>query len=95
MTEESIRKWFCHKLECYGEFINKYTSSSRNEETYYINLFTTGNNYYCADINNNTIIGIEQRALNVKKRFSRYIFVARDSKDGNKLKKLIFKNNKN
>jgi three-Cys-motif partner protein len=93
MTEASIKKWFCHKLQCYGEFIREYTAALSDRDNYYIELFATGNNYHCADIND-SIAGSEQRALDIKKAFSRYIFICRDIDDSTKVSKLAFKNNK-
>jgi len=93
MAGATIKKWFCHKLECYGEFIKKYAATLPDEDCCYIELFASGNSYYCADIND-SIAGSEQRALNIKNGFARYIFVARDTDDGNKIKNFTFNNNK-
>ena len=80
MVGATIKKWFCHKLECYGEFIKEYAVMLPCEDFYYIELFASGNSYRCADIND-SIAGSEQRALDVKKGFSRYIFISRDTED--------------
>lgn len=93
MTEVKIKKWFCHKLECYGEFIKKYTATLPDKDCYYTELFASGHSYYCADIND-FIAGSEQRALDIKNGFDRYIFIARDTDDSDRVKKLSFNNNK-
>jgi len=93
MAGVTIKKWLCHKLECYGEFIKEYAAMLPCDDFHYIELFSSGNSYKCADINE-SIAGSEQRALDVKKGFSHYIFIARDIEDSNRIKKLAFNNNK-
>ena len=93
MASVTIKKWLCHKLECYGEFIKEYAATLPSDDYYYIELFASGNSYKCTDINE-SIAGTEQRALDIKQAFARYIFLARDTEDSNKIERLSFNNNK-
>ncbi len=93
MPGSVIKKWFCHKLQCYGEFIKECAAKLPDGDFYYIELFSSGSNYYCADIND-SIAGSEKRSLDIKNGFARYIFIARDTDDSNRVKKLSSNNEK-
>ncbi|UCG53931.1 MAG: three-Cys-motif partner protein TcmP [Dehalococcoidia bacterium] len=84
-TPKIINKWFCHKLECFGDFIKSY---SRDESGFYLEPFASGGVYTCKGTDCLTE-GAELRSL--KDSFLECIFLANDINDARNLKKLISK----
>ena len=81
-TPRIINKWLCHKLECFGDFINSY---STDEPRFYLELFAGYGIYTCKDTNC-LVDGSELRAL--KDGFLKCIFLVNDVQDASSLKKL-------
>jgi three-Cys-motif partner protein len=81
-----IRKWGCHKLECFADYIEAYTASLGKERYCYLELYASGGKRLCRG----TDCIIEDSALRAlsTKKFDRYIFVSRDSRDAESLAKL-------
>jgi three-Cys-motif partner protein len=77
-----INKWLCHKLECFGEFVNTY---STDKSRCYLEPFAGCGLCTCKDTDC-IVDGTELRAL--KNGFLRCIFIVRDSRDAASLKKL-------
>ena len=80
-----IKKWSCHKLECFTDFIEAYARTLENTECCYLGLYSGPGNCACKDTDCN-MDDSELRAL--KTRFNRYIFVARNQPDAENLKRL-------
>ncbi len=78
-----ISKWACHKLECFGDFVEAYARN--NTKRCYLELFAGGGQYACKGTDC-VVDGPELRAL--KARFSRCIFVAKKPPDAESLKRL-------
>lgn len=84
---KQIRKWVCHKLECFAEYIEAYTSALGKERCCYLELYASGGKCICKG----TDCVIEDsalRALATKRKFDSYILIARDSQDADSLKQL-------
>ena len=77
-----INKWLCHKLECFSEFVNTY---STDKSKCYLELFAGCGVCTCKDTNC-LVDDAEIRAL--KNGFLQCIFIVRDSRDAKNLKKL-------
>ena len=86
-TPKIINKWFCHKLECFGDFIKSY---SRDKSRYYLEPFASGGVYTCKGADCLTD-GSELRSL--KNGFIECIFLVNDVNDARNLKKRIAKIN--
>jgi three-Cys-motif partner protein len=71
-------KWSSHKLECLAEYIQVYAASLKNSGCY-IELFAAVPPHD----------GIEIRVMKIKNRFSRYIFVTRDTANASRLREVI------
>jgi len=82
-----IGKWTCHKIECFADFIEAYTQAQEKTDSYYIELYAGCGNCICNSANC-CIDDSELRALKVKTRFARYIFVVRDRQDAENLRLL-------
>jgi three-Cys-motif partner protein len=78
-----IRKWACHKLECFADYIGAYSRAMGKDECYYLELFAGCGSCRCIGTDC-TIQDSALRALKVK--FARYIFVVGDSHDAESLK---------
>jgi three-Cys-motif partner protein len=79
-TPRIINKWFCHKLECFGDFLKYY---STDKPRYYLELFAGCGTYTCKGTDC-LIDGSELRTL--KNGFSEYIFIVNDLQDSRNLK---------
>ena len=77
-----INKWLCHKLECFGDFVNAY---SADKPGCYIELFAGCGVCTCMG-SNCALDGSEIRAL--KSGFQKCIFIVKDSHDARHLRKL-------
>lgn len=83
-----IRKWTCHKLEAFSDYLKAYAPVTRKADYCYIELYAGRGNGTC----NGTdcyIEGSELRALASKCRFARYIFVAKSQADADRLRQVI------
>jgi three-Cys-motif partner protein len=84
---KQIRKWTCHKLECFTEYTEAYTRTLDNDQCYYLELYAGCGNCICKG----TDCIIEDsalRALGTGTKFAKYIFITRDSQDAENLKQL-------
>lgn len=81
-TPRIIHKWFCHKLECFSEFIKAY---SPGNSKCYLELFAGCGICTCKDTDC-LVDGSELRAL--KDGFLKCIFIVKDSQDAKSLRKL-------
>jgi three-Cys-motif partner protein len=82
-----IRNWICHKLECFADYIEAYTSMMGKNQCYYLELYAGCGNCVCVG----TDCVIEDsalRALKAKTKFDRCIFIVGDAGDAKSLKKL-------
>ena len=80
-----IRRWACHKLECFTDYIKAYASTLGNNQCCYLELYAGCGNCVCKG----TDCVIEDSALRaLKTKFARYIFIVSDSQDANGLKQL-------
>ncbi len=86
-TPKFINKWFCHKLECFNDFIKSYSSDN---STYYLEPFARGGVYTCKGTDCLTD-GSELRSL--KYGFLKCIFLVKDVRDARSLKKRVAKFN--
>jgi three-Cys-motif partner protein len=80
-----IRKWVCHKMECFSDFIEAYARTLRNAGYCYIGLFSGSGSYSCEGTDCN-MDDAELRALRAD--FTRYIFVVKNKPDAESLKRL-------
>jgi len=86
-TPKQIRKWICHKLECFAEYIEAYTRTLDDNRCCYLELYAGCGKCICKG----TDCVIEDsalRALATKRKFDSYILIARDSQDAESLKQL-------
>lgn len=81
-----IRKWTCHKLECFTDYIEAYAKSLRNSFCY-LELYAGCGSCICKGTDC-CIEDSELRALKTKTRFAKYIFVVRNRQNGENLKRL-------
>ena len=82
-----IRKWTCHKLECFADYIEAYARTLGKNKGCYLELYAGCGNCIC----NGTDCIIEDsalRALTTKTKFARYIFVAGDQQNARNLERL-------
>lgn len=82
-----IRKWVCHKLECFADYIEAYTSALGKDRHCYLELYASGGKCLCKG----TDCIVEDsalRALSTKRKFDNYILIARDSEDAESLAQL-------
>jgi three-Cys-motif partner protein len=80
-----IRKWVCHKLECFADYIEAYTAALGKERSSYLELYASSGKCLCKG----TDCVIEDsalRALAVKRQFDQYILITRDARDAETLK---------
>ena len=84
---KQIRKWTCHKLECFAEYIEAYTRALDNGQCCYLELYAGCGNCICKG----TDCIIEDsalRALGTETKFAKYILIVRDSQNADSLKQL-------
>jgi len=80
-----IRKWTCHKLECFADYIEAYSQAMGNNQCYYLELYAGCGQCICKGTN----CIIEDSALRaLKTKFAKYIFIVSDSRDADSLKQL-------
>jgi three-Cys-motif partner protein len=80
-----IKKWTCHKFECFTEYIETYAKTLKNTECCYLELYSGGDYYTCKGTDCQ-IEGAQLRAL--KAKFAKYIFVVKNQQDEENLKQL-------
>jgi three-Cys-motif partner protein len=89
---KQIRKWVCHKLECFAEYIEAYTRALDSNRCCYLELYAGGGNCICKG----TDCIIEDsalRALGTETKFTKYILIVRESQQAENLKQLTAKYN--
>ncbi len=89
-----IKRWDCHKLECFADYIDAYTGSLTDTECYYVELYAGGGKCLCEG----TDCCIEDsslRALRSRTKFAKYIFVVRDHENAESLQQQIAPDNTN
>jgi len=82
-----IRKWNCHKLECFADYIEAYTKTLTNTDCCYLEIFSGCGRCTCRGTDC-IIDGSELRALKTRTKFSKFIFVVRNPRDAKNLKRL-------
>jgi len=82
---KQIRKWACHKLECFTDYIEDCTKTLKNTECCYLQLYAGGGSCVCRGTDC-CIDDSELRALKTGEKFSKYIFVVRNQQDAENLK---------
>jgi hypothetical protein len=80
-----ISKWMCHKLECLADFFNTYAEENSNR--YYLEPFAGCGSCTCRGTDC-VVDDSELRALKAKSRFSKCIFIVRESPDAENLARL-------
>jgi three-Cys-motif partner protein len=84
---KQIRKWVCHKLECFTDYIEAYTSLLGKDHYCYLELYAGGGKCLCKG----TDCIIEDsalRALATKRKFDRYILLAKEPDEAQSLEHL-------
>jgi three-Cys-motif partner protein len=82
-----IRKWVCHKLECFGDYIEAYTAALGTGGYCYLELYASGGK--CLGKGTDCIIEDSAlRALGTNRKFDRYILIAKDPDDAQSLEQL-------
>ena len=91
---EQIRKWTCHKIECYADYIGAYAETLRGNDCCYLELFAGFGRYTCKGSDCN-MEGSVLRAVKTRTKFAKYIFITRNHQDEENLKRLLtpFHNN--
>ncbi|MGD9117867.1 MAG: three-Cys-motif partner protein TcmP [Dehalococcoidia bacterium] len=87
-----IRKWGCHKLECFGDYIEAYTAALGKERHCYLELYASGGQCSCKG----TDCIIEDsalRALSTQRHFDRHVLIAHDPDDAESLAWLMTQRN--
>jgi len=82
---KQIRKWLCHELECFADYIEAYTLALGNKRCYYLEMYAGCGQCTCKGTDC-IIYDSSLRALGTK--FARYIFIVSDSQDAAGLKQL-------
>jgi three-Cys-motif partner protein len=72
-----IRRWSCHKLECFTDYVAAYAKNLAND-FYYLELYASGGQCSCSTADC-TVDDSAIRAL--KERFARYLFVVETDQD--------------
>jgi three-Cys-motif partner protein len=88
-SEIPIRKWACHKLECFADYIDAYARSLGGTQCYYLEPYAGHGRYICLGTDC-CIDGSPLRAL--KRGFTRYIFIVKDRQDAENLEQLTSAN---
>jgi len=86
LTQKQIRKWTCHKLECFTDYIEAYAKTLGDTKCCYLELYAGCGSCVCKD-RDCCIEDYELRVLKTKK-FAKYIFVVRNHQDAENLKRL-------
>jgi three-Cys-motif partner protein len=80
-----IRRWICHKLECFTDYIEAYTGMVGSNQSYYLELYAGGGKCICSG----TDCIIDASALRaLKTKFAGCIFIVGNSRDAEDLKQL-------
>jgi len=87
-----IRKWTCHKLECFADYIEAYARTVRNTKYFYLELYAGCGSCICKGTDCR-IEDSELRALKTKTKFAKYIFVVRNRQNAENLKWLMASHN--
>ncbi len=80
-----IRKWTCHKLECFSDYIQAYAKRLANTNCCYLELYAGCGSCVCKGTDCR-IDDSQLRALKVKPKFAKYIFVVRSRQNAENLK---------
>ncbi len=84
-TPRQIRRWACHKLECFADCISAYSRDLASSECYYLELYAHGGKCLCTG----TDCCIDDSPLRaLKTGFAKYIFVVKNKQDAESLKQL-------
>ena len=84
---KEIRKWTCHKLECFADYIEDYAQTLKNTDCCYLELYAGCGSCICKGTDC-CVDDSELRVLKTKAKFSKYIFVVRTPQDAENLKQL-------
>ncbi len=84
---KEIRKWACHKLECFSDYIEAYAKRLKNTDSCYLELYAGCGSCLCKDTDC-CIDDSQLRVLKIKARFARYIFVVRNRQNAENLERL-------
>ena len=87
-----IRKWTCHKLECFADYIEAYAKTVKNTKCFYLELYAGCGSCICKGTDCR-IEDAELRALKTKAKFAKYIFVVRNRQNAENLKWLTVSHN--
>ncbi len=82
---DRIKRWSCHKLECFADYIDACARSFAGGRCYYLEPYASYARYICEGTDC-CIDGASLRALN--SGFSRYVFIAGDSRDAESLEQM-------
>ena len=83
-----IKKWTCHKLECFTDWIESYVQTPVSTRRCYIELYAGCGSCICKGTQCQ-IDDSELRVLKTKTKFDKYIFIAQDPQDAINLKRLV------
>ncbi len=85
-TPRQIRKWTCHKLECFADYIDAYTRRLPSNQRYYLELYAGCGQCLCYG----TDCCIDDSSLRaLKKRLAKYnIFIVSNRQDAESLERL-------
>jgi three-Cys-motif partner protein len=87
-----IRRWACHKLECFTDYTDAYTQNLASNECYYLELYAGSGRCLCVG----TDCCIDDSSLRaLKARFAKYIFIVKNSQDAESLEQLTSASNTN
>ena len=86
LTQKQIRKWTCHKLECFTDYIEAYAKTLGETKCCYLELYAGCGSCICKGTDC-LIDDSEIRVLKTK-RFAKYIFIVRNHQDAKNLKRL-------
>lgn len=79
-----IRRWTCHKLECFTDFVTAYTSRL-TDDCYYLELYAGSGQYSC----NTADCTIDDSAIRaLKDGFTRYLLVVENIQDAKCLREI-------
>ena len=84
---KEIRKWACHKLECFSDYIEAYAKRLKNTDSCYLELYAGCGSCLCKDTDC-CIDDSQLRVLKTKTKFAKYIFVVRNRQDAESLERL-------
>lgn len=80
-----IRKWICHKLECFADYIEAYARTLKSTNCYYMDLYSGCGRCICKG----TDCRIDDSELRVlKTKFAKCTFVVKNNQDAENLKRL-------